>query len=411
MTARLPETTRTRRAAARPLAVGALCAAALAAPATACARTAAAAPSSPGSGGTGAAAAQAAAPAPPAPAPPAPAPPSPAATSAAASPLPAPTGSAPVGRRTLQLTDRARRDPFAKGRRPRELAVTLWYPAARAGGRAAPYAPPALARLLAANGLGRIGQARTHAREDAPMAPGSRPLLLFSPGFGLSRLIFQQLGEELASRGYVVAAVDHTYEAPLVVFPDGRAIGATLTEQDADRPVVLATRVADVRFALRSLLRTLHGRVDPGRIGVFGHSFGGATAANVMLREPSVRAGADLDGSLYGPAATRGLGRPFLLLTAGDGFERDRSLRTFHATLRGPRPVVDLPAAGHLSFGDAALLASAQLPAATRAEAFGTIDPARAVELQRRLLTAFFDRHLRRSARPLPHFADAERQD
>lgn len=195
----------------------------------------------------------------------------------------------------------------------------------------------------------------------------------------------------------------------MVELGGGRAVRGTLTKKDVDRPVVLATRVADVRFVLHRLLRTLGDRVDPARVGVIGHSFGGATAANVLLREPSVRAGADLDGSLFGPAATRGLDRPFLLLTARGGFRRDPSLRTFHAALRGPRPVVDIPAAGHLSFSDAAFLASPELPPETVEEAIGTIEPLRAIAIERATLAAFLDRHLRRSARPLPSFPDAVR--
>lgn len=200
------ETTRPRRATARPLAVGALCAAALATPAAATAVAIAATPPS---------AARPAAAAIPMAAPPAAAPAGPAAAAIApAATLPAPTGSAPVGRRTLHLTDRARRDPFASGRRARELGVTLWYPAQSRRGRPATYVSPALARLLAEDGMSGAATIATNAIEDARPAPGRRPLVLFSPGYGMSRLSFQQLGEELASRGYVVAAVDHTYEAP-----------------------------------------------------------------------------------------------------------------------------------------------------------------------------------------------------
>ena len=62
--------------------------------------------------------------------------------------------------------------------------------------------------------------------------------------------------------------------------------------------------VADLRFVLDRL-------GGAGPVGVFGHSLGGATAAQLMHDDRRVRAGIDLDGTLYGPVTTAGLDRPF----------------------------------------------------------------------------------------------------
>jgi len=47
------------------------------------------------------------------------------------------------------------------------------------------------------------------------------PVAVFSPGFGGTRLVYGALARSLASLGYIVITVDHTYEALVVEFPDG----------------------------------------------------------------------------------------------------------------------------------------------------------------------------------------------
>lgn len=66
-----------------------------------------------------------------------------------------------------------------------------------------------------------LARVRTHAAPDAPALPrpGGRPLVVLSPGFSLPRATLTGLAEDLASRGYVVAAVDHAYESAGTSFP------------------------------------------------------------------------------------------------------------------------------------------------------------------------------------------------
>lgn len=141
--------------------------------------------------------------------------------------LPPPTGPHAVGRVTVHGTDSSRGDVLATstGAR-RELVVDVWYPAAGAvGGASASYLPDlaALQRAVGEAGLRdhfgtayealAKGRVQTHAVENAPFArrAGPSPVLVFSHGFGnLSRTYTAQL-EDLASHGYVVAAIAHTY--------------------------------------------------------------------------------------------------------------------------------------------------------------------------------------------------------
>ena len=144
--------------------------------------------------------------------------------------LPEPTGPRPVGTTSLHLNDTSRPDPWAAGVSARELMVSLWYPATPSDGRRARYMTPAESELqLTSRGItgvppDALSTGRTNAVSDATPAGRQRalPLVVLSPGFTNSRSTLTALAEDLASHGYVVAGIDHTYESYATAFPDGR---------------------------------------------------------------------------------------------------------------------------------------------------------------------------------------------
>jgi Platelet-activating factor acetylhydrolase, isoform II len=144
--------------------------------------------------------------------------------------LPEPTGSCPVGTTSLYLNDGSRPDPWAAGVNARELMVSLWYPATPSDGRRARYMTPAESELqLTSRGITGVPQdalstVRANAVSDATPAGRQRalPLVVLSPGFTNPRSTLTALAEDLASHGYVVAGIDHTYESYATAFPDGR---------------------------------------------------------------------------------------------------------------------------------------------------------------------------------------------
>ncbi|HWG14343.1 MAG TPA: hypothetical protein VG268_13810 [Streptosporangiaceae bacterium] len=143
--------------------------------------------------------------------------------------LPEPTGPAPVGTMARHLKDVSRPDPWAVGINARELMVSLWYPVALSDRPRAPYMTAAESRLqLTSRGIDDVPPealrtVRTHAVSDATPAgrPHAFPLVVLSPGFNGSRSALTALAEDLASHGYVVAGIDHTYESLATAFPDG----------------------------------------------------------------------------------------------------------------------------------------------------------------------------------------------
>src|SRR5580693_5784380 len=229
--------------------------------------------------------------------------------------LPDPTGPCPVGTTALYLKDASRPDPWAAGVSARELMVSLWYPATPSDGRRARYMTPAESRLLlASRDLTRVPQdvlstVRVNAVSDA--TPDGRqqslPLVVLSPGFTNSRSTLTALAEDLASHGYVVAGIDHTYESFATAFPDGRV--TTCLARDTRRrgegfwEKLVAGRAADVSFVLDDLTGAHPAwpgaaLIDPSRIAMAGHSVGGAAAISILLGDSRILAGIDMDGTI-----------------------------------------------------------------------------------------------------------------
>ncbi|SEM27962.1 alpha/beta hydrolase family protein [Streptacidiphilus jiangxiensis] len=331
--------------------------------------------------------------------------------------LPRPTGPYAVGVDVLHLVDRHRQDPWVPSAGPRQLMVSLYYPARRGTGRPAPYMNATEAKLLLdqrAPGSGLpphlLADTRTYAFTDARPDHGRYPLVVLSPGFGLPRQTLTALAVDLTSHGYVVALVDHTYEDSGTTFPDGRTLTCTLLcsdSPDAPGPVAIAdSRAEDVSFVLDQLAgahpvwRYAH-LIDSRRIGMAGHSLGGAATVPVMATDRRVRAGADLDGAIFDGLPVAGLGRrPLLLLgnstdhTVGGG---ETSWSTDWPLLDGWKRWLTVTGSTHLDFTDLPVLA-AEVGYPIQGE---QIAAARSLAITRSYVRAFFDLQLKGVPQPL----------
>jgi dienelactone hydrolase len=251
-----------------------------------------------------------------------------------------------------------------------------------------------------------LSTVRTNAVSDA--APAGRqyglPLVVLSPGFTNSRSTLTALAEDLASHGYVVAGIDHTYESYATALPDGRV--TTCVAREAPRrdrgEKVVTGRAADVSFVLGELTSANPpwpgaALIDPSRIAMAGHSIGGAAAIPAMLADSRIRAGIDMDGTTHAPIPDEGLSRPFLFLGKPPGqgipgkpggpastWQRDWE------RLTGWKRWLVVAGAIHASFTDLALLAD-QIGVDTGAALPGV----RSLDITRAYVRAFFDQHLR----------------
>lgn len=350
--------------------------------------------------------------------------------------LPAPRGRYATGESAFRLVDDRRPDPWVPGRPYRELMVSVFYPAVHTGGR--PFTnqfPAAVAAAIGPAVEGNFGlpaglvdwaATKTHSGKDAEMAPGRFPVVLYSPGAGDSRDWNVSLVEDLASRGFVVITLDHTGDAPAVQFPDGHVVGNapllaewTQAFKNGTTPAfftkLMAARMADTELVLDRLTslpaRLTHG-MDTGRIGMFGQSAGGFTAASTMSVDPRIKAGINLDGTMeysvkpdgtnLSDVAQHGLDRPFLLIGSSGSEASDvhgePSWAAFWQHQRGWKADVTLNDSEHQSFTDAKALLpqlAGRVPASTLDAAVGTVGAHRAVAADRALVASFFDRFLK----------------
>ncbi len=358
--------------------------------------------------------------------------------------LPKPSGEFPVGTTRFSLLDAARDETFtADPADKRELLVHVWYPAQPApDSRPEPLwgDPEVLARRLARS-IGmpfflfdHFSLVRTHAYRDAALADSRRsyPVLIFSHGYNQGVPVQNTVQmEELASHGYVVFSIGHSYESLALLHPDGRIVevsqGQTqrvlgelrksvplirqmldspdaaererLMQKVSDSGPTLTASVgvwtADTRFVLEQLARLdgakeprqFTGRLDLGRVGVFGMSFGGTVATDFCLTDSRCRAGINLDGLQFGPAAMPGtaLKVPFMFMASGllnDPVFRRAQASAWYLTVKS---------ATHLNFSDFSLIS----PLFSKLGLLGPIRGQRMEAIMNAYILAFFDQHLR----------------
>lgn len=379
---------------------------------------------------------------------------------------PEPTGPYDAGQVDLHLVDQNRGHPWVEGAEQRDLMVTLWYPANGGGDERAPYASDAVEGILDGEleqaGLSRdavdFADSHTNATVGADVASAAErlPVLLYSHGFNQSRYQATAQLEELASQGYAIVAMDHPYETSAVELPDGRVLRDSIPGE-MDRTEMyreaIATRVADTGFVLDTLEEVvdgsapgpdsaplpegLGGALDLSAVGMFGHSAGGFTAAEVMLDDDRVDAGIDLDGSIgyhvgdeeWGESTVRGADRPFMIMGGGLSQGTDRTPHTseyapdwqmFRAASTGDSLELYLAEGEHFSFTDTQwqipqVEAGAQ-PSGPRWEdlvvaSVGTIDAERSIAVQRAYISAFFDEYVRGEEQPLLDGPSGEHPD
>jgi predicted dienelactone hydrolase len=321
--------------------------------------------------------------------------------------LPTPSGKLPVGLDRFELVDHSRTDPWVRAGKPRRLMISVWYPALPTPGRPAPYLTEAEAvALLDFRQLPldpkAVAGVRGVAKVSTPVRPTLEPypLVVLSPGFTLPIATMSSLAQDLASKGYVVAGIDHAYESSGTEFPDGTVTNCVACDV-AEPAQIPPVRAADVSFVLDKLVGprpVWRGSrwIDARRLGMAGHSIGGNSAADAMRTDSRIDAGVNLDGTFFTPLPPTGLRRPFLLVgapgTHTPGDEVDTSWDNGWNLLTGWRRWFVVPGTGHLSFTDFAPLAKRF---GVPADPTAPLDGDRTDAVTRALVTGFFDHHLR----------------
>jgi len=233
------------------------------------------------------------------------------------------TGKYSIGTKRFLLIDSSRAnwylDEYSKDFR--KLMLQVWYPATiQIDDKKSSYIDneSALTHTINNQGYGvpnilsdQISLIKCNSWEaPIPLLNKSFPIIIFSHGHGGLRTQNTNQVEELVSHGYIVIAVDHTYDAGFVEFLDGD-IAYSLTARVDDNPAIIKPeegyirfeyRVNDINFILDEINQfnkyddKIFSIMNLDRIGMFGHSYGGLTSFYSTFYNSKIKSCFALDG-------------------------------------------------------------------------------------------------------------------
>jgi len=364
-----------------------------------------------------------------------------------------PTGPYRIGTLNLSFVDSARAEVLTDDPGDfRSVPAQVWYPARPAAGRSpAKYRSASETRAVAsflgwplfANSVFALMNTHSFADADPDLSAAPYPLIVYHHGYGGHTGVHVALIEELASYGFVVASVGHAFESAFSMGPDGELVSFSadnpvyvgrLEEAHGDRQEALkdaiigAESVDEQARAYRALLDAsprhqestrmwaadgsfivdrlaemsnsegvLAGMIDDERVGVVGHSLGGAAAGQSAATDSRVLAAADMDGFMFGDLLDQSTDAALMLLSArrsGIGVGGS-ALTVFRDQATGPAYLLVIDGFEHASFTDLPLFTT-MWPGAGD-DSVG----ARALEIQRDYVREFFGRYLHGTSAPL----------
>jgi hypothetical protein len=352
--------------------------------------------------------------------------------------LPEPSGTFAVGTKDIHLELHREETITTDKKDKRSLMIKVWYPSTETGGKQDPYVDKAGRNGFAQkyglppSFLNYLDKVETHVYRNIQIANVSFPVLIFSHGYNSKANGYYALLSEIVSHGYVVFAINHTYESTGATFPDGReayfdyeyaqqiesgtwemmepvieAFKSDLSFEER-HPIVqkglttyfvkdMVERWAEDILDVVSKLDTWNttgffkGKLDLNKVGVFGHSRGGGAAGHSLLIDGRIKAGANLDGVQWGQIVDTIFHQPFLFLSAD--WPEDHEDLNQHAYINKSNSFFYegvIHQSSHSNFMDIPFM----IPLRNLSQA-GDIDPDLAIEIAGRVVTSFFDKHLK----------------
>ena len=346
--------------------------------------------------------------------------------------LPVPGGPYGVGRVEYDWLDGSRPETLTADTADlRELTVWVWYPTDELPEAVGPYWPAdwVEARTNEVGVLSLLTQnlavVSGHAIENAPLATTAKsyPVLLFQPGLGPAIGDYSTLAEGLASAGYIVVGSNPTYSANVVFFEDGRVVRGSemgnvpdTAAPDEARAILnrlLPVWTGDDAFVLDRLTQLnandptglWTGHLNLDEVGVWGHSFGGAAAAQFCAQDNRCRAGVNLDGYPYGDVVETSLSQPFLFIWSQPLNPDDPGWQQAQADAQAVQTnqphegyQISITGMGHFNFIDFVLFYN---PVLKVRGIFGAIDGRRGLHIVLTYMQDFFDHTLRQQETPM----------
>jgi predicted dienelactone hydrolase len=263
----------------------------------------------------------------------------------------------------------------------------------------------------------------THSWSDANISPeqATYPLVILRAGGGALSSDYTSIAEDLASHGYVVVSFDAPYRTVITAFPDGRVATRTAGGDFENMPYAAAEHlaaqvmnvwIADVKFVLDKLRRLnaddptgrFTSKLDLQKVGIVGHSLGGATAAQFCHDDAHCKAGIDIDGMPFGNVIQDGLPQPFFFIMSDHSKESGSEAQTVERNIEsiydhipeGKRWQMTIIGANHFTFSDQMFTKSSILLAFLRGlGVVGPLEKHRGLAIADACVHTFFDVYLK----------------
>ncbi len=350
--------------------------------------------------------------------------------------VPEPTGTYKIGTKQLAFINNTREETWTKeeGDFP-NISARVWYPAKSVEDYKK-------AGYMKSSDIvfSYLNHVKTNSYWDAEISDSENrfPILIFGHGGGGFNVQNTIQMEELASHGYIVFSLGHAYESAVCNYPDGTYIknswegmepqiremnkagritkvlrhyyeGDTLTLSErkkvmrkvhSDCPVELSSLrrwAADTRFFMDELEKmnkdkagVFSRKMDLDKIGIFGMSFGGATAIHTGIHDNRIKAVIDFDGYAFGDVIDEGLEAPVMLFSNQYAVGRDEVI---YLQAQQEAYSVSINGARHANFNDSYLWMKSFRPFFIGT--LGTIEPERMNTILNSYTLSFFNKHLK----------------
>ncbi|MCK8061664.1 MULTISPECIES: hypothetical protein [unclassified Fusibacter] len=338
--------------------------------------------------------------------------------------LPLPTGDYRVGTVSMDVSDDERLEIYSEEEANRKIRLQIWYPSDDiTGGNRVKWIREGVPIM---RGLSKdwnlpylmfdhtaLIESNSYENVNVSRHKQNYPLVVISHGWSGFRNLHTDLAEELASHGYIVVSIDHTYGSIGVLFDDGNLVyknpsalpNRHLTSDFLDYASKLVTTYAgDVTLALNELEFMNKGQVDSlfkgkinfDQVGLLGHSTGGGGDVLAAISDNRIKALFGMDAwvePLDEALVEKGLDIPAVFLRSGDweaGLNNDHLLKLISSS-QGKVKLYQIMGTTHYDFSMSYMYS----PLTRAMKLTGDLSKESIIDLQRSMALRFFDRELK----------------